>query len=132
MTRRSRPLTRFAALALASAVGVAAAAPQLTLGEHSFDWTTVEQERAHFAWSAEVINDSNAPFEVTVAVDLLDDDDSSVASRSGCAVRGATAKVTVPAGQSRAVRNEGSLTFDCAADVVSFRFRLDPTPPERP
>lgn len=132
MSRSRHSISRLAALTLAAAIGVAAAAPQLTLGEHSFDWTTVEEERAHFAWGAEVVNGSNAPFEVTVAVDLLDDDDTSVASRSGCAVRGASARVSVPASQSRTVRNEGSLPFDCAADVVSFRFRLDPTPPGRP
>lgn len=131
MTRRLHAMTP-AILLIAGAVSLAAAAPQLRLGEHAFDWTTVEQERAHFAWSAEVVNDSNAAFEVTVAVDLLDDDDSSVASRSDCAVTGTSAEVSVPAGQSRTVRNEGSLPFDCAADVVSFRFRLDPTPPKRP
>ena len=130
-TRSFRAAARLApAMLLIATLALALPLAQLRLGEHSFDWTTVETERAHFAWSAEVVNESSSPFEVTVAVDLLDDDDATVGSRSGCTVRGGTAVVSVPPGQTRTVRNEGSLPFDCAADVVSFRFRLDPTPPQ--
>jgi len=132
MTNRCLPTAAKLTPALLLIAGLALALPlaQLQLGEHTFDWTTVESDRAHFAWSAEVVNESSSPFEINVAVDLLDDDDATVGSRSGCTVRGGTAVVTVPAGQTRTVRNEGSLPFDCAADVVSFRFRLDPTPPQ--
>lgn len=99
------------------------ATDQLELGAHSFDWTTVEEERAHFRWSAEVINGTGRSVEVVVTVDLLDDDDSIVDSDS--------TTVTLEAGQRRTVRDDGSLPFDRAADVVSFRFRLTPKPPER-
>ncbi|HJO02871.1 MAG TPA: hypothetical protein QGG47_02730 [Acidobacteriota bacterium] len=105
-------------LALAGAVG---AEQELRLGEHEFDWSTVEQERAHFRWSAEVINDTTRPFDVEVAIDLLDDDDGVLHTDSG--------SVTVVAGEVATFRHEGSMPFDGAADVVSFRFRLLPSPP---
>jgi hypothetical protein len=131
---RDRVTTTFAA-GLVIAVFTASlvfAAQQLTLGEHAFDWTTIEQDRAHFVWNADVVNESSAAFEVTVTVDLLDDDDATVGSRDDCQVRGASAATSVAPGQTRTVRNEGSLPFDCAADVVSFRFRLDPAPSQSP
>lgn len=100
-----------------------AAAAQLTLGEHSFDWTTVEEERAHFRWSADVVNETARGVEVEVTVDLLDDNDAVVHSDSTTS--------TLDAGQRRTVRSEGSLPFDRAADVVTFRFRIAPRPPDR-
>lgn len=124
MRRRLAVLTP-ATLLLALAILAATPAPgavQLTLGDHSFDWTTVEDERAHFRWSAEVHNESGRTMEVVVTVDLLDDDDSVVHSDS--------TTTTLEAGQRRTVRDEGSLPFDRAADVVSFRFRLAPQPPQ--
>lgn len=93
---------------------------QLRLGEHSFDWTTVEQERAHFRWSAEVTNGTGRNVRVTVTVDLLDDDDAVVHSDS--------TSVEMAREATQRIRHEGSLPFDRAADVVTFRFRLMPEP----
>jgi len=104
-------------------VPAARASAQLRLGEHAFDWTTVEQDRAQFSWSAEVINESTQSFQVKVAVDLLDDQDAIVVSDS--------TDVAVGPGQRLTVKHDGSLPFDRAADVVSFRFRLEPAPPNR-
>ena len=106
---------------LAPLVGSVLAAQDLRLGEHEFDWSAVEQERAHFRWSAEVINDTTRAFDVEVAIDLLDDDDGVLHTDSGT--------VTVVAGEIVTVDHEGSMPFDGAADVVSFRFRLLPSPP---
>lgn len=113
-------------LLLSCAVGLgasaAARATQLRIGESDFDWTTVEQDRAHFAWSAEVINEAGRDVDVKVTVDLLDDDEGIVYSDS--------VTTRVANAQTRTVRHEGSLPFDRAADVVRFRFRLEPTPPQ--
>lgn len=121
MVERFRILAALAALALllTHAPG-ATAAFQLRLGEHSFDWTTVEQERAHFRWNAEVTNATGRNVRVTVTVDLLDDDDSVVHSDS--------TTVEMARDATQRVRHEGSLPFDRAADVVTFRFRLAPEP----
>ncbi len=97
------------------------AAAELRLGEHDFDWSTVEQERAHFRWSAEVVNDTTRSFDVEVAIDLLDDYDRVLHTDTG--------SVTVPTGETMRLEQEGSMPFDRATDVVSFRFRLVPSPP---
>lgn len=116
MRRRNLVLTT---LLLALVLPAAAwGSAQLRLGEHSFDWSTVEQERAHFNWSAEVTSETDQAVRVTVTVDLLDDDDSVVHSDS--------TTIDLAPGATERVRAEGSLPFDRAADVVTFRFRLTP------
>ena len=109
------------ALLLMALVGWGGASKELRLGKHDFDWSTVDQERAHFRWSAEVINDTTRAFDVVVAIDLLNDDDVVVYTDRG--------SVSVVAGQVVTVEHEGSMPFDGAAAVVSFRFRLVPSPP---
>ncbi len=94
------------------------AAQQLKLGKSDFDWKDAEQELAHFAWAAEVINESEQDVEVEVSLDLLDDDDRVVHTDS-------TRKVAL-AGATTRVEHDGSLPFDKAVDVVSSRFRIDP------
>lgn len=94
------------------------ATQQLKLGKSDFDWNDAEQEVAHFAWAAEVINESAQDVEVEVSLDLLDDDDRVVHTDS-------TRKVAL-AGATTRVEHEGSLPFDTAVDVVSSRFRIDP------
>ena len=104
-------------VALVSAVAEQGlAAQELRLGKHEFDWSTVEQERAHFRWSAEVINETTLAFDVEVAIDLLDDDDGVLHTDTG--------SVTVVAGEFATVEHEGSMPFDGATRVMSFRFRL--------
>lgn len=96
--------------------------PQVSLGEYGFDWTTVEQERANFHWSAIVVNDSAQKFTVEVTIELLDDDDAVVATDS--------TSTTIDGNTQRKVEHESSLSFERAADVVSSRFRLQSLPPE--
>ncbi len=91
------------------------------LGASSFDWTDVDdQDRAHFRWTAEVLNDGARAFRVRVTVELLDADDGVVTSDSATA--------SVEAGGQVAVEHTGVLAYDRAADVVSFRFRVEPLP----
>ncbi len=109
------------ALLLLPLAGSLPAALELSLGKHEFDWSTIEQERAHFRWSAEVVNDTTRSFEVEVTIDLLDDDDGVLHSDSG--------SVMVAAGETMRLEQAASMPFDRAADVVSFRFRLLPSLP---
>lgn len=95
---------------------------QVRLGENGVDWTTVEQERANFHWSAVVVNDSAQTFTVEVTLELLDDDDAVVATDSTA--------TTIDGNTQSMVEHASSLSFDRAADVVSFRFRLQSLPPE--
>ncbi len=110
-------------IASVAAAGLVLAEQQVRLAEHGFDWTTVdEQDRAHFHWRADVVNESGRDLDVDVTVDLLDDDDAVLYSDATTARIGASATTMV--------EHEGSLPYDRAADVVSFRFRVDPRPPE--
>ncbi len=106
------------ALACAALPVAVLATQQLKLGKSDFNWNDAEQEVAHFAWFAEVVNESGQDVEVEVSLDLLDDDDRVIHTDS-------TRKMA-PAGATTRVENEGSLPFDEAVGVVSSRFRIDP------
>ena len=114
---------RFRVLILVALVGAALplsviASQQLKLGKSDFDWQDAEQEVAHFAWTAEVINESADDVEVEVSLDLLDDDDRVVHTDS--------TRQLATAGATTRVAHAGSLPFDTAVDVVSSRFRIEP------
>jgi len=117
-----RPL---AAVLLVGAMcsSVTARPQQVSLGEHGFEWTTVDdQDQAHFRWSAEVINAANREFAIEVVVDLLDDEDGVLLTDSTGA--------RIGPGETMTVEHAGALSYDRAADVVLFRFRVNPSPPE--
>jgi len=115
MRRRSSVLTMLlvALIALpATALGTAA----FLLGEHGFDWSTSDAETAYFEWNAEVTNDSGRAARAIVAVELLDNDDQIVHTDS--------VSLELQAGETRTVRDQGSLPLTEAANVMQFRFRV--------
>ena len=89
--------------------------------EQHFDWTTADQDQAHFEWSAAVINETTKPYEVQIVLELLDDDDN-VIHRDDMTI-------TLQPAQQRNVQHEGALDFDAAVAVVSYRFRREVEPP---
>ena len=119
-------VTALVALAIGGATAVPATplpahvAVQVTVDESHFDWTNLEGDRALFEWSARVVNAGTRAFRVQVALELLDDDDQVILVDE--------VTIEVAAGQSRTVRNDGSMPYDSAANVVQSRWRVDPEP----
>ncbi|MFW6198743.1 MAG: hypothetical protein ACOC5E_02860 [Acidobacteriota bacterium] len=111
-----------------------AAAQTVRVADSTFDWTDIEQERALFEWSADVVNEQPREVEVRVTLLLLDGDDEVVCWGQGAEERCArdSVDITLEASGERTVRDEGSIPYDRAAEVVSFRFRVDPLRPEEP
>lgn len=87
------------------------------LNEH-FDWGEADQEQVTYEWSVEVVNSGDEAIDVEVVFQMLDDDDQ--------VVHRDPVRVTLQADQSRVLRHDGSLQYERAADVVSYRFRFNP------
>lgn len=116
----------FAALALLAATAVGgpslAAAQEVRHGQEHFDWGDADHEVVTYEWSVELENTGDEPVQLEVVFQMLDDDDQ-VVHRDSVAV-------TLRAGQTRVVRkSDGSLQYDRAADVVSYRFRFNSSRP---
>lgn len=127
--RPAVPLVLFLLLILVAAP--ASGAQSVRVADNTFDWTDIEEDRALFEWSAEVVNERSREAEVRVMLVLLDADDEVVCWSRGGQERCArdSVDVTLEASGTRTVRSQGSIPYDRAAEVVSFRFRVDPLRP---
>lgn len=108
-------------LSLGQVAAVRAAVQSVRLENQQFDWGEASQDQVTYRWSAEAVNDSDGSQRVEVVFQMLDDDDQIVHRDS--------VTVTLQARQRRTVRQQGSLAYDRAADVVSYRFRVNPLGP---
>jgi hypothetical protein len=115
--RRRGAAVFLCALAILVATAAVADPLQVKLGKSNFEWPDANAERAFFAWFAEVINESSDAVDVQVWVDFLNDDDEVVHTDG--------ARQTVPGNATTRVDQEGSLAYTKAADVVSYRFRIE-------
>lgn len=87
-----------------------------------FDWTDVSEEGAMFEWSVDVVNNTDAPVRLQIILDLLDDDDRPVnRDEQNNPIDQVT--ITVEPSARRAVERSGSISYDRAAEVVTYTHR---------
>lgn len=133
-SRRSRVLATVTLLLCVGLLLPAAASQAVRVADSSFDWTDIEQERALFEWSADVVNERPAEVQARVSLLLLDGDDETVCwdqdGQRRCARD--SVEITLQPSQTRTVQHQGSMPYEHAAEVVSWRVRVDPVRPERP
>lgn len=89
-----------------------------------FDWLDVVEDRATFEWSVDVRNETDQPLRLRVVLDVLDDDDSSV-NRDAQGNPIDMVIITVEPGQTVPVKQQGSMSYDLAAEVVTYRHRWE-------
>lgn len=105
----------------------AAPAPQsdaVRLDNTFFDWVDVLDELATFEWSADVVNNSQEPLRLRIILEVLDDDDR-VVNRDEQGNPTDAVIITVDPGQIVPVKQEGALSYDRAAEVVTYRHRWE-------
>ena len=102
---------------------LAQAQGSLELADEEFDWDDIVQDQATFRWSAKVANKASRSFEVQVILDLLDENDQVIHSDR--------VSIMLQGEQERNVQRTGSISYEVALEVVSYRFRLQPDPPPR-
>ncbi len=89
-----------------------------------FDWLEVVEDRATFEWSVDVRNDTEQPLRLRIVLDILDDDDRSV-NRDPQGNPFDAVIITVEPGQTVPVKQQGSISYDLAAEVVTYRHRWE-------
>jgi len=94
------------------------------------DYTDIVEERALFRWSVDVTNTSGQAVRVRLILDLLDDDDRPI-NRDAQGNPNDTFTITIEPGQTTAVEREGSVSYDRAAEVITYRVRPEIIPGDR-
>ena len=95
-----------------------------------FNWLDVVEDRATFEWSVDVRNDTEQALRLRIILDVLDDDDRSVnRDQQGNPID--VVIITVEPGQTVPVRQQGSMSYDLAAEVVTYRHRWEIIPGRR-
>jgi hypothetical protein len=89
-----------------------------------FDWLDVVEDLATFEWSVDVRNDTDQPLRLRIVLDILDDDDRSV-NRDPQGNPFHAVIITVEPGQTVPVKQQGSISYDLAAEVVTYRHRWE-------
>lgn len=92
-----------------------------------FEWTDVREEGAMFEWSVDVVNNTDAAVRLQIILDLLDDDDRPVnRDEQNNPIDQVT--ITVEPGARVAVERTGSISYDRAAEVVTYTHRYRASP----
>lgn len=111
-------------LATAWAGGALAQGDPVRLDNTFFEWLDVVEDMATFEWSVDVRNDTDRPLRLRVVLDILDDDDRPV-NRDPQGNPYDAVIITVEPGQTVPVKQQGSIGYDFAAEVVTYRHRWE-------
>jgi hypothetical protein len=117
-------------LAIAWTNDVFAQGDPVRLDNTYFDWLDVVEDRATFEWSVDVRNDTDQAMRLRIVLDILDDDDKSV-NRDAQGNPVDVVIITVEPGQTIPVKQQGSISYDLAAEVVTYRHRWEIIPGRR-
>jgi len=113
-------------LVAAGVPGISAvAAPQnepIELRNPYFDWVDVIEEGASYEWSVDVTNNTSNPVRLQIILDLLDDDGRPV-NRDDQNNPFDAVIITVQPGTTVPVEQQGVLSYDRAAEVISYQHR---------
>jgi len=113
------------AFVLLNAAGTTLASPQndpIELRNPFMDWVDVIEEGATYEWSVDVTNNTVNPVRLQVILDLLDDDDRPI-NRDEQNNPFDAVIITVEPGQTVPVEQQGIISYDRAAEVVTYRHR---------
>lgn len=122
----SRTVLRLGSLILGLLVAVpATAAQEVVLENEDFQFVDADETTAFFRWSVDVVDGGGDGVRVRVILELLDEDDR-VVNRDDRGRSADSATVTLEAGEGRRTLNQqGSIRYDVAADVTTWRIRWE-------
>ncbi|MGD8331211.1 MAG: hypothetical protein PVJ49_17405 [Acidobacteriota bacterium] len=110
------------ALAAPSSAALALQKDPIELRNPYFDWVDVIEDGATYEWSVDVTNNTSSAVRLQIILDLLDDDDRPI-NRDEQNNPYDAVIITVEAGQTVAVEQQGVIAYDKAAQVVTYRHR---------
>ena len=106
-------------------VGDAAAQGEaITLLNPDMVYLDIVEDLATFEWVVDVRNNTDEPLRLRIVLDLLDDDDRPVNRDEQGNPQNAVI-ITVEPQQTMPVEQQGGLSYDLAAEIVTFRHRWE-------
>ena len=102
----------------------------VTLLNPYMDYLDIVEDLATFEWSVDVRNNTDQPLRLRIVLDLLDDDDRPI-NRDDQGNPQNAVIITVEPGQTVPVEQQGGLSYDLAAEVVTYRARWENIQGER-
>lgn len=90
---------------------------EIKVSDENFEWGETTRERANYTWTAHVTNDTTATLDIIVRFEFLDEQDQVIKTESKT--------VRLAPAESTTVRESGSMSWDQANRVYSFRAVTD-------
>ena len=94
----------------------------ISLDNPDMAWLEIVEDLATYEWNVDVLNNTNQPIRLRIIFDLLDDDDSPI-NRDEQNNPQDFVIISVEPNQPIPVKQQGSLSYDRAAEVITYRVR---------
>ena len=90
-------------------------------------WLEIVEDLATYEWNVDVLNNTGQPVRLRIIFDLLDDDDSPI-NRDEQNNPQDFVIISVEPNQTIPVIQQGSLSYDRAAEVITYQVRREILP----
>ncbi len=99
----------------------------ISLDNEDMAWLEIVEDLATYEWNVDVLNNTNQPIRLRIIFDLLDDDDSPI-NRDEQNNPQDFVIISVEPNQTIPVKQQGSLSYDRAAEVITYQVRREIIP----
>ena len=99
----------------------------IILDNEHMEWLEIVEDLATYEWNVDVLNNTNQPIRLRIIFDLLDDDDSPI-NRDEQNNPQDFVIISVEPNQTIPVKQQGSLSYDRAAEVITYQVRREIIP----
>ena len=99
----------------------------IVLDNEHMEWLDMVEDLATYEWNVDVLNNTNQPIRLRIIFDLLDDDDSPI-NRDEQNNPQDFVIISVEPNQTIPVKQQGSLSYDRAAEVITYQVRREIIP----
>ena len=99
----------------------------ISLDNQDMEWLEIVEDLATYEWNVDVLNNTNQPIRLRIIFDLLDDDDSPI-NRDEQNNPQDFVIISVEPNQTIPVKQQGSLSYDRAAEVITYQVRREILP----
>ena len=99
----------------------------ISLDNQDMEWLEIVEDLATYEWNVDVLNNTNQPIRLRIIFDLLDDDDSPI-NRDEQNNPQDFVIISVEPNQTIPVKQQGSLSYDRAAEVITYQVRREIIP----
>ena len=99
----------------------------IDLNNRNMAWLDIVEDLATYEWNVDVLNNTGQPVRLRIIFDLLDDDDSPI-NRDEQNNPQDFVIISVEPNQTIPVKQQGSLSYDLAAEVITYQVRREILP----